>query len=36
MTARLKLALELVGVRVIDHIIVAGNGVVSLAEREHV
>ena len=32
-TARLKQALELVGVRVIDHMIVVGNDVVSLAER---
>ncbi|WP_254633614.1 JAB domain-containing protein [Pantoea sp. GbtcB22] len=34
-TGRLKTALELVVVRVIDHIIVAGNEVVSLAERGH-
>jgi len=34
-TARLKQALELVGMRVIDHLIVAGNDVVSLAERGH-
>ena len=34
-TARLKNALELVAVRVIDHIIVAGNAAVSLAERGH-
>ena len=35
-TARLKQVLELIGVRVIDHLIVAGNDVVSLAERGHV
>ena len=34
-TGRLKTALELVAVRVIDHIIVAGNDTVSLAERGH-
>ncbi|NWA64034.1 DNA repair protein RadC [Pantoea sp. B9002] len=34
-TGRLKTALELVAVRVIDHIIVAGNETVSLAERGH-
>lgn len=34
-TARLKQVLELIGVRVIDHLIVAGNDVVSLAERGH-
>lgn len=35
MTSRLKLVLEGVSVRVIDHLIVAGNEVVSLAERGH-
>ncbi|MGB8929319.1 MAG: JAB domain-containing protein [Pantoea agglomerans] len=35
-TVRLKQVLELVGVRVIDHLIVAGNDVVSLAEWGHV
>ncbi|MGK3131235.1 JAB domain-containing protein [Pantoea sp. C8B4] len=35
-TARLKNALELVAVRVIHHILVAGNETVSLAERGHV
>jgi len=35
-TVRLKKALELVAMRVIDHIIVAGNETVSLAERGHV
>jgi len=34
-TGRLKTALELVAVRVIDHIIVAGNETMSLAERGH-
>ncbi|MGB9098553.1 JAB domain-containing protein [Erwinia sp.] len=33
---RLQQVMELVGVRVIDHLIVAGNDVVSLAERGHV
>ncbi|MBD8128822.1 DNA repair protein RadC [Pantoea sp. 1B4] len=32
-TARLKKALELIAVRVIDHIVVAGNDAVSMAER---
>lgn len=35
-TVRLQQVMELVGVRVIDHLIVAGNDVVSLAERGHV
>ncbi|WP_242600516.1 JAB domain-containing protein [Erwinia billingiae] len=35
-TVRLQHVMELVGVRVIDHLIVAGNDVVSLAERGHV
>lgn len=34
-TARLRQSLEMVDVRVIDHLIVAGNEVVSLAERGH-
>ena len=33
LTRALKQALALVDVRVLDHIVVAGNGVVSLAER---
>lgn len=32
-TARLKKTLELIGVRVIDHIVVAGNDAISMAER---
>jgi DNA repair protein RadC len=32
-TARLKKALELIAVRIIDHIVVAGNDAVSMAER---
>ncbi|MBR7896926.1 RadC family protein [Burkholderia multivorans] len=33
LTARLKQALDLVDVRVLDHVIVAGDGTASLAER---
>ena len=32
-TVRLKKALELIGVRVIDHVVVAGNDAISMAER---
>lgn len=36
MTARLKTALELFEIRTLDHFIVAGNDVISMAERGHI
>ncbi|WP_238392756.1 RadC family protein [Buttiauxella sp. 3AFRM03] len=35
-TARLKTALELFEIRTLDHFIVAGNDVISMAERGHI
>ena len=36
MTARLKTALELFEISTLDHFIVAGNNVISMAERGHI